>query len=150
MAGSPQIRFKGVVTQVSIDTPSKNFTFPCAFDVLVMPLRKQWVGGGINFQTDTKSEEPQLQSFTLTLEYPQGGLPENSPIPPAGAVPAKKARAFTMGADLMVMGRLEKPTQAWSIAAEMVSIKGMNEPLGAGSGDATKQDNAAGAAATQH
>ena len=127
MAGSPQIRFKGVVTEVSIDTPSKNFTFPCAFDVLVMPLRKQWVGGGINFQTDTKSDQPQLQSFTLTLEFPQGSLPEDSPLPPEGPVPAKKARALTSGIDLMVMGRLEAPTKAWSIAAEMVSMKGSKE-----------------------
>ena len=124
MAGSPTTRFKGVVTEVSIDTPSKSFTFPCAFDVLVMPMRKQWVGGGVNFQTDTKSEEPQLQSFTLTLGYPAGVLQEDSPIPPEGALPAKKAQAFTTGIDLMVMGRLEKPTKAWSIAAEMVSIAG--------------------------
>jgi hypothetical protein len=123
MAGSPQIRFKGVVTEVSIDTPTKDFTIPCAFDVLVMPMRKQWVGGGGNPVVNTKSDQPQLEMFSVSLDYPEGVLGENSPVPPEGGMPAKKARAFTMGVDLLAIGRLEDPTKEWSVAGELVSYK---------------------------
>ena len=42
-------------------------------------------------------------------------------------MPAKKARAFTMGVDLIAMGCLEDPTKEWSIAAEMVCVEGKNK-----------------------
>ena len=124
MARSPQVRFKGVVTQVNIDTPTRDFTIPCAFDVIVMPLRKQWIGGGGKPVVNTKSDQPQIEMFTFSLEYPEGVLGEESLIPPEGGMPAKKARTFTMGIDLLVMGRLEYPGgKEWSVAGELISYE---------------------------